>query len=328
MSKASKVQRSEVYKDHRVQLLLSKFTSKEISKLEPVYDPIHGYKYPVVEAIVGTTSVAKELLKNLFDVGILKRELFDKVVYCPFCDSASVSIRYSCPLCKAFNIRKSSLIEHVKCGYIDTEEHFRVADKLVCPRCNKELTKPDVDFRKAGVWCTCNECGKSFDMPVVSHLCRNCHKGFMFEEATYKDVYSYSISEEAIKEASLGLVLIAPIRGFLEERGFKVETPGFLKGASGASHMFDIAASREEISRYVAVFDVAVSADDFVAEQPVIALFAKVYDVAPDKACLVAIPKMNESGKKLATLYKINLIEAKDQKDVIKALHTFLMKEE
>jgi len=324
MSKGSKAQRSEVYKDHRVQLLLSKFTSKEISKLEPVYDPIHGYKYPVVEAIVGTTSVAKELLKNLFDVGILKRELFDKVVYCPFCDSASVSIRYSCPLCKAFNIRKSSLIEHVKCGYIDTEEHFRVADKLVCPRCNKELTKPDVDFRKAGVWCTCNECGKSFDMPVVSHFCQNCHKGFMFEEATYKDVYSYSISEEAIKEASLGLVLIAPIREFLEERGFKVETPGFLKGASGASHMFDITASKEEISRYIAVFDMAASTDDVVAEQPVIALFAKIYDVAPDKACLIAIPKMNESGKKLATLYKINLIEAKDQKEVIKALQVLM----
>jgi len=327
MSKASKVQRSEVYKDHRVQLLLSKFTSREISKLEPVYDPTNGYKYPVAEAIVGTPSAAEEFLKNLSDVGVLKRELFDKIVYCPFCDSANVSIRYSCPLCKAFNIRKSSLIEHVKCGYIDAEEHFRVADKLVCPRCNKELIKPDVDFRKAGVWCTCNECGKSFDMPIVSHFCRSCHKGFMFEEATYKDVYSYSISEEAIKEASLGLVLIAPIREFLEERGFKVETPGFLKGASGTSHMFDITASKEEISKYVTVFDVAASTDNVVTEQPIIALFAKVYDVAPDKACLVAIPKMNESGKKLAALYKINLIEAKDQKEVIKALQVLMQED-
>jgi len=327
MSKASKAQRSEVYKDHRVQLLLSKFTSKETSKLEPVYDPFRGYRYPVVEAIVGTPSATEELLKNLFDVGILKRELFDKIVYCPFCDSANVSILYSCPNCKAFNIRKSSLIEHVKCGYIDTEEHFRVADKLVCPRCNRELIKPEVDFRKAGVWCTCNECNKSFDMPIASHLCRNCHKSFMFDEAVCKDVYSYSISEEAIKEASLGLVLIAPIREFLEERGFKVETPGFLKGASGASHMFDITASKEGIFRHVAVLDVAASTDGVVAEQPVIALFAKVYDVAPDKSCLVAIPRMNESGKKLATLYKINLIEAKDQKEVIKALQ-ILMQEE
>jgi hypothetical protein len=148
----------------------------------------------------------------------------------------------------------------------------------------------------------------------------------MFEEAVCKDVFSYSISEEAIKEASLGLVLIAPIRKFLEEEGFKVETPGFLKGASGASHTFDITASKEGVSKYVAVCDVVVSTDDVVAEQPVIALFAKVYDVAPDKAYLVAIPRMNESGKKLATLYKINLIEAKDQKEVIETLQ-ILMKE-
>jgi len=326
MSKTSKAQRSEVYKDHRVQLLLSKFTSKEISKLEPVYDPTYGYRYPIVEAIVGSSSATEVFLKKLFDVGVLERELFDKIVHCSFCGSANVSIRYSCPNCKAFNIRKSSLVEHVKCGYIDTEEHFQATDKVVCPRCKKELIKPDVDFRKAGVWCTCNECGKSFDMPVVSHFCRSCHKGFLFEEATYKDVYSYSISEEAIKEASLGLVLIAPIREFLEERGFKVETPGFLKGASGASHTFDVTASKEEVSKYVAVCDVAVSTDDVVAEQSVIALFAKVYDVAPDKAFLVAIPKMNESGKKLATLYKIDLIEAKDQKEVIKALQVLMQK--
>jgi len=326
MSKTSKAQRSEVYKDHRVQLLLSKFTSKEISKLEPVYDPTYGYRFPIVEAIVGSSSATEVFLKKLFDVGVLERELFDKIVHCSFCGSANVSIRYSCPNCKAFNIRKSSLVEHVKCGYIDTEEHFQATDKVVCPRCKKELIKPDVDFRKAGVWCTCNECGKSFDMPVVSHFCRSCHKGFLFEEATYKDVYSYSISEEAIKEASLGLVLIAPIREFLEERGFKVETPGFLKGASGASHTFDVTASKEEVSKYVAVCDVAVSTDDVVAEQSVIALFAKVYDVAPDKAFLVAIPKMNESGKKLATLYKIDLIEAKDQKEVIKALQVLMQK--
>lgn len=324
MSKVSKAERSEVYKDHSVQLLLSKFTSKEISKLEPVYDPVNGYKYPIVEAIVGTQSTAEEFLEKLFNAGALKREFFDKVVYCPSCDSASISIRYSCPMCKTFNIRKSSLIEHVKCGYIDTEEHFRAADKLVCPRCNKELVKPNVDFRKAGIWCTCNECGKSFDMPVVSHLCLKCNKNFMFEEAICKDVYTYSISEEGIKEASLGVILIAPIRGFFEERGFKVETPGFMKGSSGASHTFDVTASKEGVSRHVVVCDVAVSTDDLVAEQPVIALFAKVYDVAPEKSCLIAIPKTNDSGKRLATLYKINLIEAKDQKEVLKALQTLM----
>ena len=318
--------RIQLYKDRNVQLLVSKFVSGDLSKLSPVYDPKYGYRYPVVDAIVGDPSSTDKFLQSLFEAGVLKRELYDKIVYCPSCNTANVSMHYCCPHCKSFDVRKSALIEHIKCGYIDTEEHFRKDDKLVCPRCRKELTKPDVDYHKAGVWCTCNECGKSFDIPVSAHFCRDCHRNFTFEEALYKDMYSYSLTPEAMKEATLGWILIAPIREFLESRGFEVKSPGFLKGKSGANHMFDITASPTGVKRNITVIDLATSADDIVSEQPVIAMFAKIYDVAPHKACLVAIPKMSENGKKLAALYKIKLIEAKDQKEVIKALEKVCMK--
>jgi len=326
VSEASKDQRVKLYKDHNVQLLISKFVSGELGKLTPVYDPKYGYRYPIVDAIVGDPSSTDEFLQRISEAGVLKRELYDKIVYCPSCNTANVSMHYCCPHCKSFDVRKSALIEHIQCGYIDTEEKFRKDDKLVCPRCRKELTKPDMDYHKAGVWCTCNDCGKSFDIPVPAHFCRNCHRNFMFEEALYKDVYAYSLTPEATKEATLGWILIAPIREFLEGRGFKVESPGFLKGKSGASHMFDITASPTGVKRNINVIDLATSTDDVVSEQPVIAMFAKIYDVSPDKACLVAIPKMSENGKKLATLYKIELIEAKDQNEAIKALKVCMKK--
>lgn len=327
MSKASKDQRVKLYKDHNVQLLISKFVSGELSKLNSVYDPKYGYRYPVVDAIVGDPSSTDELLRSLFEAGVLKRELYDKIVYCPSCNTADVSIHYCCPHCKSFDVRKSALIEHIQCGYIDTEEKFQKNDKLVCPRCRKELTKPDVDYHKAGVWCTCNECGKSFDIPVPAHFCRDCHRNFSFEESLYKDVYSYSLTPEAMKEATLGWILITPIREFLESRGFEVESPGFLKGKSGASHMFDITASPAGVERNITVIDLATSTDDIASEQPVIAMFAKIYDVSPERACLVVIPRMSENGKKLAALYKIQLIEAKDQKEVIKEFEKACMKE-
>ena len=326
MSKVSKDQRVKLYKNHNVQLFVSKFVSGELSKLDPVYDPKYGYRYPVVDAILGDPSSTDEFLESLFEAGILKRELYDKIVYCPYCDSANVSIHYCCPHCKSFDIKKSALIEHIPCGYIEIEERFRKEDKLVCPRCRKELTRPDVDYRKAGVWCACNECDKSFDIPVPAHFCRDCRKGFTFEESLYKDVYSYSLTSEAMKEATVGWIMIAPIREFLQSRGFEVESPGFLKGKSGASHMFDITASPVGVKRNITVIDLATSTDDVVSEQPVIAMFAKIYDVSPDRACLVAIPKMGENGKKLASLYKIELIEAKDQKEVTKALEACLEK--
>jgi len=320
MAKSLRTERSEVCRDHRAQLVISKFLSSEFERLDPVYDPKYGYSYPIVEAIMGDHAEAEVFLNHLYEIGILKRDVFDKMISCPKCNSGSVSMRYCCPYCKSFNVKKSSLVEHIQCGYIDIEDRFKQNDRLVCPRCHNELTKPDFNYRKAGVWCACNECGKNFDIPVPSHFCRDCKNIFTFEDAVYRDVYSYSLNQEVMKEAGVGYILVAPIREFFQSHGFTVESPGFLKGKSGASHMFDIVASKGDIERHVIVIDLATSAEDMVSEQSIIAMFAKVYDVAPEKACLIVIPKMSDNGRKLADLYKIELIEAKNQKEAMKAL--------
>ncbi len=83
---------------------------------------------------------------------------------------------------------------------MDVEENSRKGNKLVCPKCRGELKTPDVDYRKAGIWCTCRECGKSFDIPVPRHFCRGCQAKFTFEEIEVKDVYAYSLNEEVKDE--------------------------------------------------------------------------------------------------------------------------------
>ena len=345
MLETSKEERAEIYSDSRFQLFLNKFLSGELDKLNPVYDPKHGYRYPQVEAIIGGSATPEEFLNRLYEMGLLKRELYDKIIHCPACHSVNVSTRYRCPYCRTFDIKKSSLVEHVSCGYIDSEERFRKEGKLVCPKCGSELTKPDVNYRKAGVWCSCNECDKSFDIPVSSHFCRECNEDFTFEDANYRDVYSYSLDETVMKEAGTRYMLVAPVREFLQNRGFHVESPGFLKGKSGASHIFDIIASSGEKAKTLVVTvkrsssgkEVSTSSDDkakeiividiassqtgeAVSEQSIISMFAKVFDVAPSKAYLIAIPKISENGRKLADLYKIKLIEAADQNAAVQAL--------
>jgi transcription elongation factor Elf1 len=326
MPKASKKELLKLYKDHKVQLFISKFVSDELGTLNPIYDPKQGFRYPIVDEIVGDSSSAEEFLQKLFEGGVLERQLYDKIVYCPSCSSANISMHYTCPHCKSFDVKKSALIEHIKCGYIDTEDHFQKDDKLVCPRCNKELTTPDLDYHRAGVWCTCNQCGKSFDIPVPAHFCRECHENFTFDEALYNDVYSYSLTPEAAKEANLGCVLTVPIIEFLEGLGFEVESPGFLNGKSGTRHMFDLTAVSAGKKKNTTVIDFATSTDDVVSEQSVIAMFAKIFDATPDRACLVAIPKMSKNGRKLATLYKINLVEAKNQSMAIDSLKSCVTK--
>ena len=328
MLKTNKTKRAEIYKDRNTQVFLSKFLSGEISELKPVYDPKIGYRYPIVEAIIGDASNTEDFLNRLYEAQILERRLYDKIIYCPRCSSANVSVHYSCPYCKSFNIQKSSLIEHIKCGYMDVEENFRKRNKLVCPKCHEELKKSDVDYRMAGIWCTCKNCDKSFDIPVTAHFCRDCHANSTFEDAVIKDVYAFSLKEEVKEEAAVGWVVIAPIREVLQEHGFEVESPAFLKGKSSANHMFDIAAYKGDVTRKVTVIDLASSTENAVPEQPVIALFAKIFDVSPDNAYLIAIPKMSENGKKMAELYNIKVIEAENQKEAIKALKDNLLKKE
>jgi transcription elongation factor Elf1 len=320
MRKTGKLERAELYKDPNVQVFLSKFLSGEIAELKPTFDPKVGYRYVEVEAILGDTSKVEDFLNRLYEAKVIERKLYDKILYCPTCGSQNISTHYCCPYCKSFNIQKGSLIEHVKCGYMDVEENFRKGGKLVCPKCREELKKPDVDYRKAGIWCTCKDCGKSFDIPVTRHFCRECQTDFTFEDVEIRDVYAYTLNEEVKGEITAGWIFVAPIKEFLVESGFKVEAPAFLKGKSGANHMFDIAAYRKEITKKVTVMDVATATEDIVSEQPVIALFAKIYDVAPDSAFLIAIPKLNDNAKKMAELYNIKVIEAKDSKEVMKAL--------
>ena len=315
----------ELYRNRNIQMLISKFLSGEIKKIEPVYDRKVGYRYPVVEAIIGEASQVEPFLNKLHKAGVLEKKLHDKLLLCPECSSADISTRYCCPFCKSLDIQKSSLVEHVKCGYMDLEANFQIGDKYVCPKCHEELSKIDIDYRKAGIWCVCNNCGKSFDVAVPSHFCRSCMANSTFEEIVMKDVYSYTLKKDVSTESALNWFLVAAIREFLMQEGLNVESPSMLKGKSGANHTFDIVAYKEDKSRNVIVVDLAMSAGSVVSEQPIIALFAKIFDVSPEKAFLIAMPKLSENGKKMAELYKIRAIEAENQEQALKALKESLI---
>jgi predicted RNA-binding Zn-ribbon protein involved in translation (DUF1610 family) len=206
---------------------------------------------------------------------------------------------------------------------MDLEAHFRKGGKYVCPKCHEEMRTLDVDYRKAGVWCSCKNCGKSFDIPVSEHFCRNCRGTSTFEEASIKEVHSYTLKESVRKESSMSWFLVAPIREFLIGVGMTVESPAFLKGKSGANHSFDIAAYKDS-SKKMIVVDLATSTESVVSEQPVIALFAKIFDVSPEKAFLIAIPRLSDNGKKMAELYSIHAIEAPNQAEALKTLRQYL----
>lgn len=318
MAESEKKPVTSINGDYNVQALISKFVDGQITILEPTYSSKTGYHYPIVEELLEDKIKVEPFLAKLTELGILEKKIFDKTITCPQCHSHNINFRYCCPFCKSFHIQKSSLIEHIKCGYMDLETKFQKNGELVCPKCNQELKKLDGDYRKAGVWCACKDCNKSFDIPVPEHFCKDCHEVSTFEEAIISDVYAYTLKANIKADSSLNWYLSTAVSKLLTKQGLRVETSATVKGKSGANHNFDIVAYENEGSKKT-VIDVA-TAETTVSEQPIIALFAKVFDVSPEKAFLIAVPKLNDNAKKMAELYNIKAVEAKNPDEAVAAL--------
>lgn len=325
MVKIRKKAASKVNKESNAQRVLDRIRQDNITEIKPVYDPERDCVncYPIVEKFVDSDIQIEPILEEIAENGVLVKELYDKMVLCPKCNSRHTTTRYNCPYCNSFDIEKSSLIEHIKCGYMDVEQKFRKEKNLVCPKCGNKLNKADFDYKKAGVWCKCNNCEKNFDIPTPSHFCRKCGSISTFEEINLKNIFSYKVKEAAKNGSTNSPLLNIGINKFLTENGWKVKSSAKINGKSGAEHSFDIIAFKKSESKEVNVIDIAIS-EEMVAEQPVVALFAKIFDVSPKKSILIAIPKINDNGKKMAELYKIQIIEAKDQTQVVEKLKKIL----
>ena len=321
MVKTHKKAANKVNKESNAQKVIDRIRQDNITEIKPVYDLEKNCtnSYPIVEKFVDPDVKIEPILEEIAETGVLVKELYDKMVLCPKCNSHHSTTRYNCPYCNSFDIEKSSLIEHIKCGYMDVEQKFRKEKKLVCPKCGGELNKADFDYKKAGVWCKCNNCEKNFDIPTPSHFCRKCGSISTFEEINLKNVFAYRVKETSKKGSSNSPLINIGINKFLTENGWKVKSSAKINGKSGTEYTFDIIAFKGSKSKESMVIDI-VTSEEMVLEQPVVTLFAKIFDVTPNRSLLIAMPKINDNGKKMAELYKIQIIEAKDQTQVIEKL--------
>ncbi len=310
--------RLRLYQEQGVQLLLGRFMKGEIVELVPSFDLDQTARYPEVEEIVdGDVVAAKQLVDKLWDVGILKRKFYEKILVCPACLSANVSNDYVCPNCNSIDIERKTLLEHNVCGNIDNVDNFLIEGGLYCPKCSKELIEAGVDYQKLGAWFQCSQCGKRSDLPSPIHRCRSCGHIFTIRDTGFVNVYSYRISSEAEEEFKRTFLVMKPIGAILEEFQYRVEMPGQIAGRSGAMHRFDAIASKGSVE--LVVLDVVASERE-VEETPIATLYAKVFDVSPTQTILVAIPGLSEKAKKLANLYRISTIEATDSQNAAEQL--------
>jgi hypothetical protein len=95
-------------KDPRVHLLARLFVRDR--GLEPRRDP--NFRETVVYADESSIACVQRHAEDLVELRMLKRQFFDKLITCPRCESARISVRERCLACRSSDVIEEPVIHH------------------------------------------------------------------------------------------------------------------------------------------------------------------------------------------------------------------------
>jgi predicted RNA-binding Zn-ribbon protein involved in translation (DUF1610 family) len=318
------LERREAYVEPEIRDLLRTLLQEGDEKeIIPVYAPGMGFVYEVTNSPSSkneTVQLSKDCLENLVNLDILRKTFFDSVSSCPNCKSTVMTLHNRCPKCKSHNVVKTSLTEHIPCGYIDQRDKY-VNDR--CPKCGNSLIEGQ--YRNMGRWYVCQDCGEKFENPEFDLICRKCNKNFAIKEALATDIPKFSLNSNRLKEIRQNVASLEDIRMLLTDLGFIIEIPGLMVGQkSGIQHHFSLIAKKILSSgqEIVIALDHVVSESE-VQTSPLILYLYKTSEVKVDIPIFVAIPELSETAKKIAQGHDILIIEGlTEQAEAISKIKT------
>jgi len=295
--------------DAETKKLLGKVVRRGILEFKPTLNTV-GVHYVDIEKNLKDADPAyvEDVLRGLEKQGVLESKFVDRVLMRPHCRSPEVHSKYACPKCGSYNAQYTELIEHMKCGYISSKDKFLKGSSLVCPGCRAELNvgPEGVSHREIGSCYQCEKCGYHFDRPEIVHFCQKCGRNFTYQDAIYRKIYSYKITEETAISFGRDQPILERIERILTDKGFKVQLHPQIKGASGVQHLFDIWAEKNGTS---IVIDISLTGK----KNDMISLLGKKVDVKPTKTLIIDLSELDELTP-LGEIYDITVVKAtKDQ---------------
>ena len=209
----------------------------------------------------------------------------------------------------------TELLEHMKCGYIGSNDKFIKDSFLVCPNCQTQLTDEALQYRVIGNCYQCEKCGYRFDKPDVIHICQKCGRNFTYQEAKYIKIFAYKITEETVNALRGDLPILETIKKTLSDKGFKVQLRPLITGTSGVQHTFDILAEKNKTR---IIIDISITGN----KNDMISLFGKKLDVNPTKALIIDLSNLDELTQ-LGKVYDITVFKTADTNNLSNFLENF-----
>lgn len=188
--------------------LLKRLLENQVEVVEPALEPVMptGHFYPAVAAIMGRTALDRECLEKLASLGLLGREVANRVRLCPECDDNRLNFRESCPKCSSINILQQEMVTHFSCAYSAPLTDFRRGSELECPKCHQALRHIGVDYEKPSQLFGCLDCEYTFSDPSVAAQCLRCNCTSTPAQTIERTIYRFIVTplaEQAVREGHI-----------------------------------------------------------------------------------------------------------------------------
>jgi len=181
-----------------VNSILQAIKEGKITEFKPSFSYEKGIFYPEVEKIIPHSSINYDFLEDFEKCGIIRKDRFyDSILTCPSCGSHKVFIKLRCASCGSMDIDRGTAIEHLYCGYVDLGEKFVEGEKLICPKCGRELKAMGIDYRKPGIFFKCNTCDNIRSIPEHEYICGDCQESLSEEQISIKKVFTFKVEPES-----------------------------------------------------------------------------------------------------------------------------------
>ena len=319
MESAKKAKRLALYRRNEVRRLIDSLL-KGKGDLRPQRDPVVGDYVFEVEGL--SASKASALLEDLKTNDVLEEFRLDSVPTCPTCEHSNFYVNYACPFCQHRDLERATMVEHYSCGHTDFEIKFKSGDKLVCPKCSRELKLIGTDYRKMERVYHCSSCKRYFGTPSIELSCRTCERIIPTDLVHMIPTYGYRLNDEIRDELTTYCSLEGPIIDLLNRLGYDTKAHWSEKGISGTEHTFDIYARKDSSEIVVDM----ISGNEDIGPESVVAFFGKVYDLNPRRAILVTMPGLNKDAQRLSSFYKIEVVSGRSIDDLLRNLQELLDK--
>jgi len=277
-----------------------------------------GFLYPVVESVLGVKGrEVVSILESLVDKGILKRDFFDRLLRCPQCQAMNLRPTTHCPKCSSGNIARGRILEHFTCKFVGLEEEFVSKGRYICPKCKQELRTIGSDYQSLGLLRKCRDCGEIFNIPMIKWRCLKCTSLSAEDKVSEVNIYSYSFNEEKRSWLEFEIKPKLQLIEFLKQRGYKVVENATVKGRSGAEHILDLLATRDDgIITYNIAIGVKVAGDKMGLGE-IFDFDDKAYDTGIHDKVLIVVPGLGEEAEKFASQQRIKVLEVRDLETVL-----------